>query len=347
LNSLAEENFRSILRVLVNVDAAEDDPEDNDVEEEQAPKKVAPRTTKRPRARVSGSETGASDEASAKKAKIKPPPLDSKKAERDHLRMLSTTGRGSRPLIPGATFPKNFGDPTDLTSTPKAYATKFINKLTEAEKWDLEQDLLNAMLNNAWGKADAESSEIQNFKKGIGQFCDQLLVRRKEQQVLHYELHKNIALQHRVILNQADKIHAAKEKNAELEKKLVEAQGASSSLATASSELENLRSSYKDLETKLMEAEQKREHAEKQLAEKNSELIKKEGEFAMKRKVDSDTLQKLQKENNGLRKYMDNAEKAWDLLNADVMEPLGYDEERCNQFPRDDLIQLAGDDAKI
>ncbi|KAK1680483.1 hypothetical protein QYE76_041331 [Lolium multiflorum] len=42
-------------------------------------------------------------------------------------------------------FPKNFGDPADLTSTPKAYATKFFNKLTEAEKWELEQDLLNAM----------------------------------------------------------------------------------------------------------------------------------------------------------------------------------------------------------
>jgi hypothetical protein len=68
-----------------------------------------------------------------------------------------------------------------------------------------------------------------------------------------------------------------------------------------------------------MEAEQKREQAEKQLAEKNSELIKKEGEFAMKRKVDSDTLQKLQKENNGLRKSMDTAEKGWDLLNVDVM----------------------------
>ncbi|KAK1607592.1 hypothetical protein QYE76_031265 [Lolium multiflorum] len=51
--------------------------------------------------------------------------------------------------------PKNFGDPADLTSTPKAYATKFFKQLTEPEKWELEQDLLNAMLNNAWGKPDA------------------------------------------------------------------------------------------------------------------------------------------------------------------------------------------------
>jgi hypothetical protein len=39
----------------------------------------------------------------------------------------------------------------------------------------------------------------------------------------------------------------------------------------------------------------------------------------LKRKVDNDTLQKKQKEINGLRKYMDTAEKHWDLLNADIM----------------------------
>jgi hypothetical protein len=64
---------------------------------------------------------------------------------------------------------------------------------------------------------------------------------------------------------------------------------------------------------------QKREREEKQLAEKNYELIQKEGEFEMKRKVDSETLQKQQKEINGLRKYMETAEKHWDLLNEDVM----------------------------
>ena len=101
---MAEEDFRSILRVPVSGDAVEEDPEDDDEEEEeQAPKKAATRTVKRPRAKVSGTEAGASSEASAKKAKTKPPPLDSKKAERDRLKMLTTAGRGSRPLIPGAT----------------------------------------------------------------------------------------------------------------------------------------------------------------------------------------------------------------------------------------------------
>jgi hypothetical protein len=36
------------------------------------------------------------------------------------------------------TFLKNFGDPTNLFSTPKAYSYKFFHKLTEAEKWELE-----------------------------------------------------------------------------------------------------------------------------------------------------------------------------------------------------------------
>jgi hypothetical protein len=69
----------------------------------------------------------------------------------------------------------------------------------------------------------------------------------------------------------------------------------------------------------LAEAETKREQAEKNLAEKKSELLKKEADFVLKRQADSDTLQKLQNEVNGLRKYMTTAEKGWDLLNSDVM----------------------------
>ncbi|KAK1626384.1 hypothetical protein QYE76_000699 [Lolium multiflorum] len=356
---------------------------------------------------------GASGEASAKKPKtIKPPPLDSRKAERERLKMLATAGKRSRPIIPGApipttaatrttsqepitkymkkspavgpptpappstshtapppsppqaeqspppaantppevipvgsekvggedpkakgparetevqgqgeaevtssekvgagagdvvVFPKNFGDPADLTSTPKAYATKFFNKLTEAEKWELEQDLLDAMLNNAWGKPDAATSEIQDFKKNVGQFFDKLICKQK---VLP---------------------------------------SASSSLATTSSELENLRFSYQELETKLMEAEQKKEQAEKQLEERNSEFIKEKGEFVLKRNADSETIKRQQKELNGLRKYMETAERHWDLLTENILEPLGYPERRRNQFPRDDLLTLAGDDCK-
>jgi hypothetical protein len=98
---LAEGDFRNVLRVPTSAEGSEEDPEDDDEEEEEAPKKAAPRIVKRPRAKVSGSEAGASGEASAKKAKIKPPPLDSRKAERERLKLLSTAGKGSRPLITG------------------------------------------------------------------------------------------------------------------------------------------------------------------------------------------------------------------------------------------------------
>ncbi|KAK1687094.1 hypothetical protein QYE76_047942 [Lolium multiflorum] len=228
-------------------------------------RKAAPQPSKRPRQSF-GSQAG-SDEPPSKKPKItKPPPLNSKKAERERLKMLATAGKRSRPIIPGA---------------PN----------------------------------------------------------------VHYELHKNIALERRVI-GSSGKYPDLKNENAELNKQLADAQGASSSLATTSSELENLRSSYQELETKLMEAEQKKEQAEKQLVEKNSESIKEKGEFLLKRNADSETIKRQQKELNGLRKYMETAERHWDLLNEHILEPLGYPESRQNLFPRDDLLTLAGDDCK-
>ncbi|XP_071678527.1 uncharacterized protein [Lolium perenne] len=133
----------------------------------------------------------------------------------------------------------------------------------------------------------------------------------QEQQALHYELHKNIALQRRVTLNQAENIRTLKDENAELTKQLADAQ--------ASSELENLRSSYQDLETKLKEAELKREQAEKQLAEKNSEHIREKGELLLKKNADSETIKRQQKELNGLRKYMETAEHYWDMLNENIL----------------------------
>ncbi|XP_047071942.1 MOB kinase activator-like 1A [Lolium rigidum] len=109
-----------------------------------------------------------------------------------------------------------------------------------------------------------------------------------EQKALHYELHKNIALQRRVTISQAEKIQRFQAENADLKKQLSEAQGASSSLAASSSELETLRASQKNLEAKLAEAEQK-------ISEKNSELARKTGEFELKRQTDSDIIQKQQK----------------------------------------------------
>jgi hypothetical protein len=47
----------------------------------------------------------------------------------------------------------------------------------------------------------------------------------QEQKALHYELHKNIVLQRRVTLSQAEKIQHFQAENAALKKQLLEAQG--------------------------------------------------------------------------------------------------------------------------
>jgi hypothetical protein len=47
----------------------------------------------------------------------------------------------------------------------------------------------------------------------------------QEQQTLHYELHKNIALQRRVTLSQAEQIKNFKQENTDLKKQLADAQG--------------------------------------------------------------------------------------------------------------------------
>jgi hypothetical protein len=104
LNTLAEDSFRNILRVPASAEETEEDPEDGDEGEEQAPKKIAPRAAKRPRAKVSGPKAVASGKTSTKKAKTKPLlHVDSKKVERDRIKLLATAGKGSRPIIPGAT----------------------------------------------------------------------------------------------------------------------------------------------------------------------------------------------------------------------------------------------------
>jgi uncharacterized membrane protein (DUF106 family) len=96
--------------------------------------------------------------------------------------------------------------------------------------------------------------------------------------------------------------------------------GASSSLATASSELEAMRSAHKDMGSKLKEAEKKRDLAEKQLAEKNSEFNCENATLVEKRRIDSETMKKLQDDVKHLRTYMKTAEQGRDLLNAGIFE---------------------------
>ncbi|KAK1643755.1 hypothetical protein QYE76_061560 [Lolium multiflorum] len=163
LATLAEENLRTILRVPRQRDTARRFRKTKRRKRSQHPARwhLDLRSVPRP------ARAGATGEASAKKPKIaKPPPLDSRKAERERLKMLSTAGKHSRPIIPGARkFP---------------------------EKWDLEQDLLNAMPNNASGETRA-TSEIQEFKKGVGEFFDKLVRKQKEAEQQKERVEKQLA----------------------------------------------------------------------------------------------------------------------------------------------------------
>jgi hypothetical protein len=101
---LAEDGFRDVFRLPTDVGRAEEDPEDEDEGEEKIPKKAAPHSPKCPCSKVSGIDAGTSGEASAKKARTKAPPrLDSKKVQRDRIKLLATAGRGSGPQLPGDT----------------------------------------------------------------------------------------------------------------------------------------------------------------------------------------------------------------------------------------------------
>ncbi|KAK1615228.1 hypothetical protein QYE76_020745 [Lolium multiflorum] len=131
LNSFAEDGFRYVFRLPSDAERVEEDPEDGDEGGEQAPKKASP-SAKRPRAKVFGSDAGTSGEASAKKAKTKPPPrLESKKAERDRIKLLATVGRGSRPLLPGATS-------TAAPSVPSASGSQIVRTVDVEDDADIE-----------------------------------------------------------------------------------------------------------------------------------------------------------------------------------------------------------------
>jgi hypothetical protein len=129
---------------------------------EQAQKEVIPVSSGQKDGSCSGTKRASTEEAP-----------DNEEAK------VTSTDKAEAPANDAIVFPAVFGDPSDIHSTPKAYAIKFFNKLTEAEKWDLEHDLLNAMLQNAWGKSDAQSSEIEQFKIKTCEFLDDFLCKPK------------------------------------------------------------------------------------------------------------------------------------------------------------------------
>jgi hypothetical protein len=102
---LAEEDFRVIFRSPVAYSGKKEEAlEEEEEEEEEQTEKYAPCPSKRPRGKSSRPDARSSAEGSAKKAKTAPTSgarrFDSKRAERDQIKMLATTGR---PTLPGAT----------------------------------------------------------------------------------------------------------------------------------------------------------------------------------------------------------------------------------------------------
>jgi hypothetical protein len=104
---LAEEDFRVIFRTPVDFGKMEEALEEEEAEEEEQSKRYAPRPSKRARGKSSEPNVETSCEGSAKKAKTVPSSgvrrFDSKRAERDRIKMLTTAKRGTRPMLPGAT----------------------------------------------------------------------------------------------------------------------------------------------------------------------------------------------------------------------------------------------------
>ncbi|KAK1666667.1 hypothetical protein QYE76_054826 [Lolium multiflorum] len=301
LATLAEENLRTILRVPVSGDTAEEVPED---EEEEASTPTATRT--------------ASQEPITKFLKKSPavgPPT---------------------PAPPSASHTAPPSSPPQADQSPPPAAN------TPPEIIPVSSEKVGGEDPKAKGPAQEEAQdqgEAEDFKKGVGEFLDKLICKQKEQQALHYELHKNIALQRRVTLGQAENIQTLKEKNAELNKQLAGPRRIF--LPGYDLQLENLRSSYQELELKLKErsAEGACPGGEKLRA------YREKGEFLLKRNADSETIKRQQKELNGLRKYMETASTIGTCW-PKIFWPLGYPEKRRNKFPRDDVLSLAGDDCK-
>ncbi|KAK1604681.1 hypothetical protein QYE76_028354 [Lolium multiflorum] len=129
----------------------------NPVAGEQAPKEIIPVSNERKDEICSGNFWAAAEE---KKDKEEPEVTSADKAEAAAHHAI---------VLPMET------DPSKCLATPKAYAIKLFHKLTEAAKSELQQDLMNSFMNNAWSKADSQSYDIEQYKKNSCEFLDNIL----------------------------------------------------------------------------------------------------------------------------------------------------------------------------
>jgi hypothetical protein len=68
----------------------------------------------------------------------------------------------------------------DPRARPKAYSVKLFSKLDEAERWELQEDLIRSMMKEVWEKPDSPSYEIEQFKKKSTDFIEQFKMKTAE-----------------------------------------------------------------------------------------------------------------------------------------------------------------------
>lgn len=118
------------------------------------------------------------------------------------------------------------------------------------------------------------------------------------------------------------------------------------SLEAISSDFEKLRSGYKILEKKLVESDNAKKVSDDLLVEKIQESEKFGAAQLKKQEKDAKTIKQLQDEIKNLKSELTKANNDSDLMNQEIFEPLGYNDEKRIQNPRDDLVQLAGEDVQ-
>ncbi|KAM0826954.1 hypothetical protein ACQ4PT_068518 [Festuca glaucescens] len=177
---------------------------------------------------------------------------------------------------------------------PKAYQIKLFRKLTEAEKWELQQDLLNEMMKDVWAESDKEFDAIELYKKKSNEFLDKHLKMRK---VNLYLVPPSVSLKAEV-----DALSAG---------------------------FETLKSIYEKLEKDLEGAHNEKLEAEDKLAEKLKEhgaIVSeklKEHETIVSEK--DGTIKQLKDEVDDLKSELAEANELSDRLNIEIFDPLGFE----------------------
>jgi hypothetical protein len=97
---LAEDEFGVLFHKASADSGKADDAPEVEEEEDEEPEHYVPRNTKRPRG-PSAEAGGSSKKAKASSGGFQRQ-FDSRRAELDRIKMLSTTSKGTKPVLPGA-----------------------------------------------------------------------------------------------------------------------------------------------------------------------------------------------------------------------------------------------------